>query len=239
MPFSQPIMDVVIPVTFVGLKSTFTGVEDPATHLMAFHTQMMLVGGSDAMHCKLLMSMLAGTTLGWFISLPDGHVTSFTQFSTLFREQYITNRAPPSVSYNLFDIRQYQGESLKEFLNRFGAQVVKLNTKDETMMVHTFRKGIVSGPFSESLIRSRPKTFGEIRHRAMAHIVREGEVNEKCTYVVPNCLRGPSRPQPMGYMRQRRRRGPQRSSSPTSPGSPKLGGARERMCHQGTTSWWN
>jgi len=41
-------MDTVIPVTLVGPKVTFTGIEDPEAHLAAFHTQMMLVGGSDA-----------------------------------------------------------------------------------------------------------------------------------------------------------------------------------------------
>jgi len=94
MPFSQAIMDVVIPATFVGHKATFTSVKDPDAHLTSFHTQMMLVWGSDAVRCKLFMSMLAGTTLDWFISLPDGHVTSFAQHSKLFREQYIANRAP-------------------------------------------------------------------------------------------------------------------------------------------------
>jgi len=77
MPFLQPIIDVVIPTTFVGLKATFTGVKDPKAHLTTFHTQMMLTGGSDTVHCKLFMSMLTGTTLDWFISLPDGHVTLF------------------------------------------------------------------------------------------------------------------------------------------------------------------
>jgi len=48
MPFSQEIMEVVIPTTFVGPKVTFTGTEDPEAYLTAFHTQMMLVGGSDA-----------------------------------------------------------------------------------------------------------------------------------------------------------------------------------------------
>jgi len=52
---------------------------------------------------------------------------------------------------------------LKDFLNRFGAQVVRLHTKDKDIMVHAFRKGIMPGPFSEALIRSRPKTFGEIK----------------------------------------------------------------------------
>jgi len=166
--------------------------------------------------------------LDWFISLPDGHVTSFAQF--------IANRAPPPVSYDHFDVRQYQGESLKEFLNRFGAQVVKLNTKDETMMVHAFRKGIVPRPFSESLIRNRPKTFDEIRHRALAHIVTEGEVNKKRTCVVPTRPRGPGRPQPMRVHEATTEKRAQRNSSLTSPRSPKLGGAQGRICHKGTTS---
>jgi len=110
MPFSQAIMDAVIPATFVGSKVAFTGTEDPEAHLTAFHTQMMLVGGSDAVRFKLFMSTLVGTAMDWFISLPDGHVTSFPQLTKLFREQYIANRAPPSISYDLFDVRQYQGD---------------------------------------------------------------------------------------------------------------------------------
>jgi len=197
MPFSQAIMDVVIPAMFVGLKATFTGMEDPEAHLTAFHTQKMLVGGSDAVRCKLFMSTLVGTVMDWFISLPDGHVTSFAQLSKLFREQYIVNHAPSPNSYDLFDVRQYHGESLKVFVNRFGAQVVKVNTEGETMMVHAFRKGICPGPFSESLIRNRPKTFAEIRRRAVAHIAAEGEVNEKRVCVVPTRPRAPTRVQPM------------------------------------------
>jgi len=75
MPFSQEIMDVVIPATLVRLKVTFTTTEDPEAHLTAFHTQMMLVGGPDTVKCKLFMITLVGTKTDWFISLPDGHVT--------------------------------------------------------------------------------------------------------------------------------------------------------------------
>ena len=85
MPFSHAIMDVAIHATFMGPKATFTGMKDPEVHLTAFHTQMMLIGGSDAVRCKLFMSTLVETTMEWFISLPNGHVTSFAQLSTLFR----------------------------------------------------------------------------------------------------------------------------------------------------------
>ena len=98
MPFSQVIMDTVIPATSMGPKVTFTGVKDPKAHITAFYTQMMLSRGSDAVYCKLFMSMLAGATLDWFGSLPNGHITSFDQFLMLFREQYIVNRAPPPIS---------------------------------------------------------------------------------------------------------------------------------------------
>jgi len=63
MSFSQAIMDTVIPASFIGPKITFIGVEDPKAHITAFHTQMMVLGGTDAMHCKLFMSTFSGTTL--------------------------------------------------------------------------------------------------------------------------------------------------------------------------------
>ena len=84
-PFSQEIMDAVIPATLVGPKVTFTGTGDPEAHLTALHMQMMLVGGSDVVRCKLFLSTLAGTAMDWFISLPYGHVTSFPQLTMLFR----------------------------------------------------------------------------------------------------------------------------------------------------------
>ena len=102
-PFSQSILEAVIPNTFVGPKVTFTGMEDPEAHLTAFHTQMMLVGGSNAVRWNLFMSTLTGMTMDWFISLPNGHITSFAQLSQLFREQYLANRAPPPISYDLFE----------------------------------------------------------------------------------------------------------------------------------------
>ncbi|XP_068497460.1 uncharacterized protein [Phaseolus vulgaris] len=178
MPFSQSIMEAMIPHTFVGPKVTFTGMEDPEAHLTAFHTQMMLVGGSDAVRCKLFMSTLTG------------------MLSQLFREQYIANRAPPPVSYDLFDVKQYQGETLKEYINRSGAQVVKVGTTKEPMIVYAFRKGIFPGPFCESIIRNRPRTFAEIRRRAVEHIAIEGEVCEKSASVAPARPRTQSRAQP-------------------------------------------
>jgi len=73
---------------------------------------------------------------------------------------------------------------------------MRVSTTDESMIVYAFRKGISSGPFSESLISSHPKTFAEIRHRAVAHIAAKGEVNEKRVGAAPARSRAPSRAPP-------------------------------------------
>ena len=109
---------------------------------------MMLIGGSDVVYCKMFMSTLSGAALEWFISIPDGHITSVDQFSTLFREQYLVNKAPARLSYDVFYVKQYQGESMKDYLNKFGIQVVRLKPTDEAMIVHAFVKGMLPGPFS-------------------------------------------------------------------------------------------
>jgi len=102
-------MDTPLPTKSLGPKVTFTGIKDLEAHLTTFHTQMMLTRGSDVVYCKLLMSTLADTTLDWFVSLTDGHITTFDQFATLFREQYLVNRAPfdfRTISLTLSSIRE-------------------------------------------------------------------------------------------------------------------------------------
>ncbi|XP_068498361.1 uncharacterized protein [Phaseolus vulgaris] len=188
-PFSQAILETTIPNTFTGPKATFTGMEDPEAHLTAFHTQMLLVGGSDAVRCKLFMSTLTGMAMDWFISLPEGHIMSFAQLSQLFREQYLANRTPAPVLYDLFDVKQFQGETLKEYISRFGAQVVKVGTKEEPMIVYAFKKGVRLGSFS--------KTFAEIRRQAVEHIASEGETYEKCVTAAPARPKAQIRMQPV------------------------------------------
>jgi len=65
------------------------------------------------------------------------------------------------------------------------------------MIVYAFRKGVFPGPFYESIIRNRSKSFAEIRRRAVEHIASEGEVYEKRSTVAPTCPRAHTRVQPV------------------------------------------
>ena len=69
MPFSPEIMGTMVPPNLVGVKASFKGVEDPEAHLTAFHTQMMLSGGSDAVYCNGVVREFTRRTYHVFLSV--------------------------------------------------------------------------------------------------------------------------------------------------------------------------
>ena len=73
-PFSQAIMNALVPPHYITPKIVFTGVEDPENHFMVFNAQMIISGGTYAIHCKIFMGTFTGTTLLWFSGLPDNHI---------------------------------------------------------------------------------------------------------------------------------------------------------------------
>ena len=123
------------------------------------------------------------------------HHVFHTAFAAIQRA-VSSQQGPTPVSYDLFNVKQYQGETLKEYISRFGAQVVKVGTTDEPMIVYAFRKGVCPRSFSKSLNRSLPKTFAEVRRRAVEHIASEGEAYEKCATAAPTRPRAQVRTQP-------------------------------------------
>jgi len=118
-PFSQVIMDALVPPHYITPKIVFTGGEDPENHLTTFNAQMIIYGGTNAVYCKMFMGTFTGTTLQWFSVLPDDHITSFDQFYELFREQFSVNQTKPPISFDLFSVKQRQRESLKTYFNMF------------------------------------------------------------------------------------------------------------------------
>jgi len=105
-PFSQSIMDELVPSHYITPKIVFTRVKNPENHLTTFNAQLIVTGGTNAIQYKMFMHTFIGTTLQWFNGLPDGHITSFEQFSRLFREQFSINQVKPPMLYDLFNVRQ-------------------------------------------------------------------------------------------------------------------------------------
>jgi len=69
-----------------------------------------------------------------------------------------------------------RGVTLKEYLNRLCAVLVRLQTQDEEMVVVAFVQEMTASPFNDSLIRNRVETLFEVREWSIAPIKAEEAV---------------------------------------------------------------
>ena len=140
--------------------------------------------------------------------------------------QGAANKAPPPVSYDLFDVKQYQGETLKKYINRFGVQVVKVGTTEEPMIVYTFRKGVCLGLSASQSFATAPEL-----------LLRYGVVLWNTSPLRARCARSAQALHPHarehrrvhnlpGSTRLRREGRTRRGNAHTRRGGPKLGSSR-------------
>jgi len=79
-------MDEPVPPHYIAPKiAFFSSVEDPESHLKVLKAQMIISREFDAIRCKMLMGTFTRKILQWFSGIPDGHITSFPQFSRMFK----------------------------------------------------------------------------------------------------------------------------------------------------------
>jgi len=173
-------MDESVPLHYITPKIAFlSDIEDLENHLKAFRAQMIISGGSDTIRCKMLIGTFTGTILQWFSGIPDRYITTFPQFSKMFKEQFSTNKVNPPCLYDMFTVRQSERESLKAYLNKFSAFVARLQTQDDEMVVAAFEQGMIASSLSDSLIRNPAEMLFEVREQATAHIEAEEVVLRK------------------------------------------------------------
>ncbi|XP_027916049.1 uncharacterized protein LOC114175492 [Vigna unguiculata] len=140
---------------------------------------MLISGGNDAVRCKMFVGTLSSTALKWFGKIPHATITSFNDFARLFMDRFAVNRPKQLQIADMFDIKQRQEETLKQFLNRFCDISMGLTNPSEEMLVGAFVKGLRANSFSESLIRTPAATLAEIRGRATVYIETEEAMQRK------------------------------------------------------------
>ena len=119
--------------------------------------------------------------------------------------------------------------------------MVRLQAKDEEMLVYAFKKGVLLGPFCEALIRAHPVTFAEVRRLAVAHIADESEVAGKRGSVAPARPRAHTRVQPQRVLETTTAKRDQRTRHPYDPRKNKgrgTGRPGSTIAHQSISLSW-
>ena len=80
--------------------------------------------------------------MAWFNKLPPSSISSFTELSIAFVSHFIGARTYRKPSYHLQTIKQSSQESLRSYVQRFNAELLKVDILDEKFAITAFIAGL-------------------------------------------------------------------------------------------------
>ncbi|XP_057458488.1 uncharacterized protein LOC130749185 [Lotus japonicus] len=168
-PFSIAVREVTLPDGMRNLAlETYDGRIDPKDHLFQFNEKMAVNTASDAVKCKMLPFTFRGAAMAWFMTLPQGSIAKFRDLSSKFLVQFSAGTIE-----DLFDIRQRERETLKQYMERYNAASTKFEELEYRTCVCVFKSGLMVGKLSCELSRKPARSMTEVRARARDYILEE------------------------------------------------------------------
>ncbi|XP_057426548.1 uncharacterized protein LOC130719978 [Lotus japonicus] len=129
---------------------------------------MAISAVSDAVKCRMLSSISQGAAMAWFMTLPQGSITKFRDLSSKFLVQFSTSEVE-----DLFEIRQRERETLKQYMERYSAASAKFEESEPRTCVCAFKNGFSPGELNCELSRKPARSMAEVRARASVDILKE------------------------------------------------------------------
>ncbi|XP_057452070.1 uncharacterized protein LOC130743865 [Lotus japonicus] len=173
-PFSAAIREVVIPDNMKNIVlETYSGKVDPKEHLLYFNTKMVISAASDAVKCRMFPVTFKGTAMAWLTTLPRGSITNFHDFSSKFLVQFSASKTKQVTIEDLYNVRQSEGETLKQYVKRFSPASVKIEESEPNAYARAFKNGLQPGKLNSKLSRKPAKSMAEVRAWANTYILDE------------------------------------------------------------------
>ncbi|XP_027941132.1 uncharacterized protein LOC114194928 [Vigna unguiculata] len=144
-----------------------------------FTTQAELYTSDDAIICRVFPISLKGPALNWFTRLPPNSIDCFDTLANHFGIQFATSKPHHLTSLALVNIRQEKGESLREFMERFGKISLNISNLNPEVAMHHHITALKPGPFVDSLCKKPVKNLDELWTRATKFMQME-ELKEFC-----------------------------------------------------------
>ena len=134
---------------------------------------MALATNANELLCLAFPGTLTGPAAQWFHSLKPRSVRDFKQLSKEFISQFIGLLDQPQPNTQLLTVRKKKGELLKDFVNRFNQQKLRVYDLDETVAIIAFCSGVQHAKCAASFHRKRPATLVERSERGGKYIDTE------------------------------------------------------------------
>ncbi|GKV17254.1 hypothetical protein SLEP1_g27785 [Rubroshorea leprosula] len=152
---------------------TYDGTKDPDDHLHAFYSVMQAQNASDALMCKIFPSTLRGHARTSYYNLLPNSISSSAELAASFATKFSSRRLIKKTTSELMRVAQREGESLKNYMNRFNDAVLEIGSFSQAVGLAALTQGLKHDRFRDSLIKHAPSTFDEANERSWKFIKAE------------------------------------------------------------------
>ena len=166
-PFILRIANFLLPSRFkVPPLENFDGTKDPFDYLEAFKTIMQLQAVPEEIMCWAFPMGLRGSARVWFNKLESESIGSFVQLIRAFIDHFIGSQRRGLPPTHLLSVKQMERESLRAYVHRFNAEVMKIDRPKEVVTVIAFMAGLQKVDFLYDLCKDPPETISELIYEA-------------------------------------------------------------------------
>ncbi|GJT13034.1 reverse transcriptase domain-containing protein [Tanacetum coccineum] len=165
-PFTLRIRHFSLPRTRMPSHvKTYDGSGDPEDHLKLFQSAAKTEGWAMPTWCHMFNSTLTGNARVWFDKLPKESVDSYEDLRTAFRENYLQQTKHIKDPVEIHHIKQRDGESTEDFMERYKAEVLDVEGAPECMRIFGFMHGITHPGLIKRLYERIPRSMFDYNNR--------------------------------------------------------------------------
>ncbi|GJZ56493.1 reverse transcriptase domain-containing protein [Tanacetum coccineum] len=141
---------------------TYDGSGDPEDHLKLFQSAAKTEMWAMPTRCHMFNSTLTGNARVWFDKLPKESIDSYEDLRAAFRENYLQQTKHIKDPVEIHHIKQRDGESTEEFMERYKAEVLNVKGAPECMKISGFMHGITHPELIKRLYEKIPRSMDEM-----------------------------------------------------------------------------
>nr|GEZ04801.1 reverse transcriptase domain-containing protein [Tanacetum cinerariifolium] len=138
---------------------TYDGTGDPEVHLKIFQAATQVERWAMPTWCHMFNSILIGAARVWFDELPPKSIDRYKGLKVAFLAYFMQQKKYVKDSVEFHNIKQRDGETIEEFMERFKIETGRMKEAPECMRISGFMHG-VKNPELIKRLNARPKDCG-------------------------------------------------------------------------------
>ncbi|GKC78510.1 reverse transcriptase domain-containing protein [Tanacetum coccineum] len=138
---------------------TYDGTGDPEDHVKFFQATAQVERWAMPTWCHMFNSTLIGAARVWFDELPPESIYGYKDLKAAFLVYFLQQKKYVKDPVEIHNIKQRDGETIKEFMERFKVETGRMKGAPECIRISGFMHGVNNPELTKRLNEHVPKTW--------------------------------------------------------------------------------